>query len=510
MRPSKKSVVTLCASLACLVAFSCAVPAAAMDLDRSTTARYWPKARPKYVFLFIGDGMASVQIHAAEAYLANKAAHDDVGGTSKAQLLNMSRLPVQGMASTFPWNSLITDSAPAATALATGMKTADGVISMDPTKTQDYATIPEVAKAAGMKIGVVSSVSIDHATPAAFYAHEPSRNNYHYIGHDLVASGFDYFGGGGLVDPDGTRSGVTPRGNVIQAAVAAGYVVADDRAEFEKLARGKKAIAINPVLDGSKALYYEIDRVNANDSSSHISLAEFTRKGIELLKNPRGFFMMVEGGKIDWTCHANDARTSIDDTIAFDDAVKVALDFMRQHPAETLVVVTGDHETGGLTMGWAGTGYASYFEKLEAQKVSYQEFDKKIAAFKAAGTPPASFDGTSLAADMKELIGLDYATLTAFDKKRLDNAYTKAMFGTSTNGAEEDGLLYGGDNPLSVTITHVLNNRAGIGWTSYSHTAVPVPVLAGGANAEMFDGFYDNTDVALRMAAAMRLELPNK
>jgi alkaline phosphatase len=111
---------------------------------------------------------------------------------------------------------------------------------------------------------------------------------------------------------------------------------------------------------------------------------------------------------------------------------------------------------------------------------------------------------------MKDLIGLDYATLTAFDKKRLDNAYAKAMFGTSTNSAEEDGLLYGGYNPLSVTITHILNNRAGIGWTSYSHTAVPVPVLAGGANAEMFDGFYDNTDVALRMAAAMRLELPNK
>src|SRR5512138_3861766 len=89
-------------------------------------------ARPKYVFLFIGDGMASVQIHAAEAYLANKAAHDDVGGTQKAQLLTMSQLPVQGMQMTFPWNSLITDSAPAATAMATGKKTADGVIAMDP------------------------------------------------------------------------------------------------------------------------------------------------------------------------------------------------------------------------------------------------------------------------------------------------------------------------------------------------------------------------------------------
>jgi len=467
---------------------------------------------PKYVFLFIGDGMASVQIHAAEAYLANKVERDEVGGSVKANLLNMSKLPVQGMQMTFPWNSLITDSAPAATAMATGKKTADGVIAMDPTKTIDLQTIAEAAKAAGKKVGIVSSVSIDHATPAAFYAHEPSRNSYHYIGHDLVASNFDYFGGGGFVDPDGTRSGVTPKGNVIEAAIAAGYAVADSRAEFESLKAGQKALAINPVLDSSKALYYEIDRVNVADATSHMSLAEFTTKGIELLtdrRNRAGFFMMVEGGKIDWACHANDGRTTIDDTIAFDESVKVAMDFMKLHPRETLIVVTGDHETGGMTMGWAGTAYATYFEKLEAQKISYLEFDKKISAVKAGGSLPASIVDTSLDEDMLQLLGLDYNTLSAFEKERIDNAYTKAMFGTSTNSAEEDSLLYGSYNPLSVTITHILNNRAGLGWTSYSHTAVPVPVLAGGVNSEIFMGYYDNTDIALKLASAMKLKLNN-
>jgi len=466
--------------------------------------------RPKYVFLFIGDGMASVQIHAAEAYLANKVARDEEGGTEKAKLLSLSQLPIQGMQRTFPWNSLITDSAPAATAIATGHKTADGVIAMDPTKTQELETIAEAAKAKGMKVGIVSSVSIDHATPAAFYAHEPSRNNYHYIGHDLVASGFDYFGGGGFVDPNGTRSGVTPKGNVLEAAAAAGYTIADSRGEFEALAPGGRALAINPVLDSSQALYYEIDRVRAADDDSHMSLAEFTQKGIELLahrSNRKGFFMMVEGGKIDWACHANDARTSIDDVLAFDDAVKVAVDFMAKHPRETLIVVTGDHETGGMSIGWAGTGYASHFEKLEAQKVSYLEFDKRIKAVSSQGTPPASLIDSTLDEDMLELLGLDYASLTVFEKERLDQAYQKAMFATSTNTSEEDSLLYGSYNPLSVTITHILNNRAGIGWTSFAHTAVPVPVLAGGIGSERFAGYYDNTDLARKLAQVMGVTL---
>ncbi|MBN1608228.1 MAG: alkaline phosphatase [Polyangiaceae bacterium] len=487
---------------------------AAVASTEQALGRHAPRGpRAKYVLFFIGDGMASVQIHAAEAYLANKEEHDDVGGSAKAQLLNLSKLPVQGMQRTYPWNSLITDSAPAATSMATGKKTADGVISMDPTKTQDLTTIAEVAHQAGMKVGIVSSVSIDHATPAAFYAHEPSRNSYHYIGHDLVASGFDYFGGGGLIDPDGTRSGVTPQGNVLEAAAAAGYVIADTRDEFEHLRPGKKALAINPVLDSSKALYYEIDRVHADDADSHISLAEYTQKGIDLLYDRdgkrKGFFMMVEGGKIDWSCHANDARTTIDDTIAFDDAVKVGIDFLRKHPKDTLIVVTGDHETGGMTIGWAGTAYASYFEKMEGQKLSYLEFDKRIKAVKDAGSLPDTIVDTSLDEDMLELLGLDYANLTEFEKQRVDDAYTKAMFGDSTNTAEEDGLLYGSYNPLSVTITHILNNRSGIGWTSYSHTAVPVPVLAGGTNSEIFDGYYENTDIALKFADAMGLRLPN-
>ncbi len=471
-------------------------------------------SRAKYVFLFIGDGMASVQVNATEAYLANKSQRDEVGGENKAQLLNMSKLSVQGMCTTFPWNSYITDSAPAATALATGKKTADGVISMDPTKTVPYTTIAEQAKAAGMKVGVISSVSIDHATPACFYAHEPLRGSYHSIGHQTYASGFDFFGGGGFKAADGAL------GNVLVAAQAAGYVIADTKAEIDALQPGQKAIAINPVLDdlrNDKALFYDIDRAYAvaNDSAqadNHLTLAQFTSRAINLLeKGKKGFFLMVEGGKIDWSCHANDARTTFDDMVAFDDAIGVALEFMYRHPWDTLIVVTGDHETGGLTIGWAGTAYASYFEKLENQKISYVEFDKVWTAYKTAcggDSCPADID-ESLKTQINDLLGLDYTTLNNFEKLRLEDAYDKSLGRTSPNLPEEDALLYGSYTPLTVTITHILNNKAGIGWTSYAHTGVPVPVLAHGFGAPAFNGFYDNTDVARKMARAMRLTLPD-
>ena len=171
------------------------------------------------------------------------------------------------------------------------MKTNIGVISMDPDGVTSYKTLAEAAKKKGMKVGIVSSVSIDHATPAVFYAHQPSRGMYYEIGHDLAASGFDYFGGGGFKDVDGDGD----LGNVLDAVTANGYRIVTDKNEFLALdpETSDKVVAYNHTLAGGQALYYEIDR-----PEDHISLAEFTAKGIELLDNPRGFFMMVEEGKI--------------------------------------------------------------------------------------------------------------------------------------------------------------------------------------------------------------------
>ncbi|MBN2195327.1 MAG: alkaline phosphatase [Polyangiaceae bacterium] len=472
-----------------------------------------PAGQPaKYVFFFIGDGMASVQIHATEAYLAASEAPDEVGGSVKWKPLGMTALPVRGIQQSSSWNSLITDSASAGTALATGRRTNDAVVGLAPSLTTAYPTIAEVAKAAGMKIGIVTSASLDHATPASFYAHVPSRGNYYDIGHDLVASGFDYFGGGGFLDPDGTAAGDGSRGNVLEAAQRAGYEVTTTREDFEALEPGTRAIAISPALDDRQGIFYEIDRKYANDPASHISLAEFTEKGIELLSassgTNAGFFMMVEGGKIDWACHENDARTVVGEVLSLDDAVGVAIDFADAHPGETLIVVTGDHETGGMSLGWAGTAYASATELLAGQKVSFLTFKQRIAAIQAAGDLPTSLADTTIDEDMLELFGVDYATLNPFEKARLDAAFARAMFGAVAS-AEEDYALYGGYNAISITVTRIVANRAGIGWTSFAHTAAPVPVLAGGAGAARFAGYYENTEIAHKFARSMGLVLPD-
>jgi|GEM_PF-3748899 len=271
------------------------------------------------------------------------------------------------------------------------------------------------------------------------------------IGLDLVASKFDYFGGGGFVDPSGKKSKLPePRENVLDAAKKAGYTVAADKASFEKLAKGVKAIAYNAWLQDAEALPYDIDT-----RKEDISLAEFTAKGIELLDNPKGFFMMVEGGKIDWACHANDALTSIKDTQAFDESMKVALAFMAKHPKETVIVVTGDHECGGLTIGFAGTKYENFFTVLDGQKVSFQKFSAEILKeYKEKNAGKYNFD------DMKPIItanfGLkfegdakaDRAVLKDFEIAQLKEAFERSMAGdTEKSKDEQTYLLYGGYTP---------------------------------------------------------------
>jgi alkaline phosphatase len=468
----------------------------------------------KYVFYFIGDGMADVQIHAAEAYLAQLQADDAEPGSVKAKKLAMTQFPVRGMSTTYAHNRLITGSAAAGTALACGKKTNIGVISMDPDTTVPYKTLAEAAKQRGRKVGIVSSVSIDHATPAVFYSHQPSRSMYHEISMDLANSDFDYFGGGGLKKPQLLDSDGNVVEDALETAAANGFQIVTTREELDAAQPGQRVIAYNHTLDRSKALYYELDR-----PEDHMSLAEFTRKGIELLDNRRGFFMMVEGGKIDWACHANDARAALDDTLAFDDAILEAVEFYKKHPRDTLIVVTGDHECGGMSIGFAGTAYESHHEILQKQTMSYIEFDKLIAAYVETHAGTQDID-----ADMQQLVfenfGLDFSGTASADtaddlndneKARLEEAFDRVMAGERNPRYSDDpdafvsyGPYY---NPLSVTLTHVLNRRAGIVFTSYYHTGVPVQVLALGRGAWLFGGSYDNTDIAKRMAMAMRVKL---
>lgn len=484
------------------------------DDTTSQTDLKTPSATPeesnaRYVFLFIGDGMAAPQIHAAEIYKAALAKEADAGLSIKAPMgLAVATFPAEGIATTYSANSYITDSAAAGTAIACGEKTESGVISMDVTKTKSLPTLAEKAKQAGMKVGIVSSVSIDHATPASFYAHTPSRNNYFAIGQALVNSGFDYFGGGGFRE-NKYPEGKTFADDILAVAKANGYTYVNDRKSFAALSPDAgKVIAVNAVRDSSNALPYDMDRDRA-ENNNDLSLAEYTEKGISLLENhEKGFFMMVEGGKIDWACHANDATAAIQDTIAFDDAVKVALAFYNRHPEETLIIVTGDHECGGMTLGFAGTGYSLDFSAVQNQKGSYQAFDSSIDW-------PSVTSLADLHRDIEAHFGLDMdqdgtgIPLSAYEQSQLTKAFTAQVDGKPAEGTSEReayNLAYGYYNPVSVTLTHILNQKAGIGWTSYSHTGIPVPVYAIGATSTLYNGSYDNTDLYTRLMQSLPLD----
>jgi alkaline phosphatase len=445
----------------------------------------------KYVFLFIGDGMGTSQRMATNAFLKS---------TGEERTLLMNTFPVYGVTTTNSANSFITDSAAAATALSTGTKTHDGYIGVD-LEFNTMENLSEKAKKNGMKVGIVSSVSIDHATPACFYAHQKSRNMYHEIDMELANSDFDYFGGGSLKDPEGKKS-KAPLGNAFEAAKENGFTVVSGREAFMALTKDAgKIFAYNDKLDRSKALPYSIDA-----EASDITLAEFTQKGIEFLDNEKGFFMMVEGGKIDWTCHANDAATAVKDVLAFDDAIKVAYDFYQAHPEETLIVVTGDHETGGLTLGFAGTKYASYFDVLAPQNISYDEFSETVLKnYKKENAGKAAFE--DMIPLMKEYFGLEMEgegdlVLKDYEVQELKEAFVQSMSGVRINADSPDYLLYGSYEPFTVKLTHILNQKAGLGWTTYSHTGAPVSTSAIGVGAEAFNGFYDNTDIPKKISVA--------
>ena len=464
---------------------------------------------PKYVFLFIGDGMSYPQIQATSDYLGALTDEDywqaapsldDNGGAilDGPQYLNFMGFAAAGSAVTYDSNSFCPDSASTATSIATGHKTYSGTIGVDETASQEYATIAEQLKAQkGWEIGIISSVTINHATPAAFYAHQASRNDYYEIGLDLIDSGFDYFAGAGFSKPTGPDGDQT---YLYQLVEEAGYTVARTQAEVEGItADTEKVFIVDENVASDDAFNYEIDR-----TEDMMSLADYVKKGIEVLENDNGFFMMCEGGKIDWACHANDAASSIHDTMALADAVQVAMDFAAEHPEETLILVTGDHETGGMTIGFAGTDYDTYLDLLANQKISFAKYDSDyVAKYKENKT---SFEDVLV--DIEALFGLktegeegDKLVLTDYELEQLRAAYEKSINGTATSQYEqEEYVLYGTYEPLSVTITHIINNKSGISFTSYSHTGLPVAVLAHGLNAEVFSGYYDNTQVYYKLA----------
>jgi len=439
----------------------------------------------KYAFLFIGDGMGVVQVNSAEAFLA---AENHQKGFKH---LTFTQFPNVGLASSFANNQFITESAAAGTALATGQKTNVSRISMDSTGTIPLKTIAEKCKEAGMKVGVLSSVSINHATPAAFYAHQSERDYYFEIGIDLANSSVDFFGSGGIDKADGMLDGKEV--NAVVLAKGNGFTYISSVEDFQNLKNPTgKILAVSPVLTSSKAMPYAIDMAE-ND----LTLADFTAKAIEVLDNEKGFFIMVEGGKIDWAAHDNDAATVLHEVISFDEAIAVAKKFYDLHPDETLIVVTADHETGGMSLGNRNMKYQSNLAILGNQKVSLDKMIQLENNFKKELTGNKQKDFEKMLTIINENFGLGDTTKMALTDE--DLAQLHEAFQASMNSDKQENIL-------SKKLIALMSEKAGIGWTTSSHTGVNVPVFAIGPGAEQFSGYIDNTDIPKIMEQLMGIK----
>lgn len=457
--------------------------------------------KPKYIFLFIGDGMGNAQIQSASFYQGTV---QNNGGVVPAELSFM-KFPATGSVTTYDSTSFCPDSASTATSIATGYKTESGVINMCPwTRDVAYETIAEkLHRQKGYKVGIISTVNIDHATPAAFYAHQASRKNYYEIGVELANSGFEYFAGGEFQKVNG--SGGQPSNH--EVAAQAGYNVVTTQAEAEALRAGAgKTLIIAEKLADGKAMNYALDA-----APGEWQLTDYVKKGIELLDNGRGFFLMAESGKIDWACHANDAAASIHDTLEMSSAVQAAVEFYNDHPNETLILVTADHETGGMAIGYKTTNYDTFLTNLTHQTMSYAKFDTEcVERYRAEKTPFAQ-----VMADVKDAFGLVTAedpdaaanpklVLTDYELGQIRAAYERTLeTGASSQDkmSQPDYELYGTYQPLSMALCHVLNHKSGMDHTTYAHTGAPVSLYALGVGAGAFNGAFDNTEIYTKLAA---------
>jgi len=448
---------------------------------------FFSYAEVKYIFYFIGDGMGTNQVLGSEMY------RSAVQGSplGRVQTL-MTTFPYSGHASTFSKSNGITDSAAAGTCLATGSKTTNGTLGLDENGNR-LTTIAEELKEQGWGIGIMTTVAIDHATPAAFYAHVQKRNEYYKIGKQLCSSGFDFFGGAGFHHPQGKHDDKPE--NLYRMAEKAGYTIAHGYEEAQTIVESQngtepveRLILVQKDDDqGAKHgdnLPYAIDRKEGD-----LTLAQIVGTAIPFLESRyERFFMMVEGGMIDYACHADDAATAFGETWDMDEAMRIAYAFYLAHPEETLIVVTADHETGGLALG--NSDYTLHLEQLQHQKCSAWVLSDQFSQLFKGNKKPSWEDVKEIY--RRQLGFWESVEISADEEKTLKGLYKAAC----KHKTKDTKTMYKTINKLGDEGIALLNKKAHIGWTTRAHSAHAVPIFAVGAGAERFSGWHDNTEIA--------------
>ena len=413
-----------------------------------------PAPQLKYIFLFIGDGMGYNQVQTASEALA----------ADGRDPLCFVDFPVLGSVKTNNAEGNVTDSAAAATAISTGQKTTNSFLGLDSSKNR-LETIAETLRNLGRKIGILTTVSLDHATPAGFYTHVDSRRSYATITDDLFASGFDFFAGGGFHS--------TPDAPVL--ATENGYTLIDSFEQAPVSTEGRLILS-------SSLIFGDYGVLPAIDGGTRTSwLKKATDLAISRLSVPEGFFMMVEGGRVDYFCHYNDAGSFVAELLDMDEAVQSALAFYALHPQETLILVTADHETGDVTLSDGDRA------ALLRQAISSDTCDNTLVADCLAAKTPFE-EALPLFASA---FGL--GELRAEDTALLQAAYAKTLAQNAPgNTSNEEAGVY---DPITTACINLVAARAGVHFGSGGHTPKDVPLYAIGIGSEFFGGNYENTNI---------------
>jgi alkaline phosphatase len=428
---------------------------------------------PKYIFYFIGDGMGMSHVMTTEAY--NRLV------LGNHQHILMMQFPVATMATSYSFNSPITDSAAAGTALATGHKTNNDMIAMSP-DTVAVSSIAQELKSLGYGIVIATSVPLDDATPAVFYANQPSRRMFYEIDKQLPLSGYDMFVGGSL---RGTKSKNGPT-DAIERIQKAGYTIAYGADQYEKI-KGKNKLVLLNNDSTSEQFGYTIDSIRQNLHLPYITKACIEH---EMKFSPNKFFMMIEGGNIDWAAHANDAAAVVKEVLNFNEAIREAYNFYLKHPDETLILITADHCTGGLQMGNDYHQMYANLKNFDYERISLQAFGRLCEKWIKNGTMK---DWEKMKIYLQDNLGL-YGPVKVSDAqdKEIQEEFRKAF--VLGNNVDKK-TLYATYSNFVAKVYNVFDDCNGIGWTTHSHAGDFTPVFAIGAGSEIFQGVNNNTDL---------------
>lgn len=431
-------------------------------------------AQPKYVFYFIGDGMGLGHVMTTEAY------NRTVLGNNEPIL--MLRFPVTSVATSYSASSPITDSAAAGTALATGYKTNNGMVGVTPDTTAVESVAADLFKK-GWGVGVVTSVAPDDATPAAFYAHQPKRSMYYEIGKEAATCGYEFIGGSnlrGLKDKKGNPTDLLK-------LMAENNVEIVRGADKVKDVKGKRVLLLNTDTVRTSCIGYTIDSI-----AGVLTLPDMTQACLDhLLKtSPDRFFMMVEGGNIDHAAHSNDGGAVVKEILNFQEAIQIAYDFYEKHPEETLIVVSADHNTGGMALANTYHHYTADLKVIDSQRASKDLFStwcrKLIKSDKKITWP-------EMLQMLSEKVGLWGAVKPSEQQAELiHNEFVKTF---EQREGKDHKTLYNTSNGFVEAVYDTLNDLSGIGFTAESHSGDFVPVYAVGVDSSRFNGLHDNTDL---------------